>query len=414
MIDQVIASTNVEPRPYQRKIVEKTVSMFNGTYINGAGKTEANAKPGMVESPTGSGKTVIGHLIAKVLQAQNPDLCVCWVAMRRNLLTQAHGENTKHGINVEDIHYTSMFDNHPDEVVKARKDGRDVLMVVDEAQHDSATSMAHLHNLIKPKYILGLTATPFRTDRIKLCFDKVVKDAGIHQLIQDGYLSQFDHYTIPRWDVDTVADFYSREPERWGKSIFYFLNTGDCSALERVLQSRKAEILNRLRAHRPDLPLGDKVCEVVLGSSREQDRERQLSNFREGRVPCLINCMVLTEGFDDPTLESAFVRDSGKGPTMQMAGRAFRQHPKWKNEQDKAFRNKKVVQSRNTKWPIIKTAMADQQVMWRGSQWYSLTVNPHLAKINSNTRAAIARSEVTMPKFITKRTEKKAVVLNRG
>jgi hypothetical protein len=51
------------------------------------------------------------------------------------------------------------------------------LLVVDEAEHDAASSMAHLHNVIHTKWILGLTATPFRTDQVKLCFVKVVKPA---------------------------------------------------------------------------------------------------------------------------------------------------------------------------------------------------------------------------------------------
>ena len=45
------------------------------------------------------------------------------------------------------------------------------LLVVDEAQHDAAQSMAVLHQRIRPRFILGLSATPFRADRVKLCFD---------------------------------------------------------------------------------------------------------------------------------------------------------------------------------------------------------------------------------------------------
>ena len=51
----------------------------------------------------------------------------------------------------------SMFDKNPPADVD--------LLVVDECQHDAADSMAHIHNVVKPKMILGLTATPFRSDR---------------------------------------------------------------------------------------------------------------------------------------------------------------------------------------------------------------------------------------------------------
>ncbi len=378
MIDRVISGTKVEPRPYQRRIVEKTVDMFGGRYIRLDGATEPAAKSVMIESPTGSGKTVMGLLACKVLQEEYPGLVVCWVAMRRNLLAQAAAENVTKGINVKDIHFVSMFDDHPDELVKAKEEGRQILMVIDEAQHDAASSMAHLHNLILPQRILGLTATPFRTDRMKLCFEKVIKDAGIHQLIQDGYLSKFDHYTIPDWNVKTVADRYCADPQRWGKSIFYFVNLEECFQLHNELQSRGV------------------VSDVVTGSS---NREEQLERFRNGDTPCLINCMVLTEGFDEPSIKTAWVRDSGKGCTMQMGGRAFRLH------RDLPVKN--IVQSKNTRWPFMKTAMPVMQYIWQNEEWESLQVNPRLNEINMMARRAIATTIVEMPKFILDRQKKK-------
>jgi superfamily II DNA or RNA helicase len=251
-------------------------------------------------------------------------------------------------------------------------------VLVHNCQHDAASSMAHLHNVIDPAMVLGLTATPFRTDRMKLCFDKVIKDAGIHQLIQDGYLSKFDHYTIPKWDPQTVANFYYAEPEKWGKSIFYFVNLEQCFKLQQIFRE-----------------LGV-VSEVVTGDS---DVDQQLVRFRTGEIQCLINCMKLTEGFDEPSLKTAWVRDSGKGPTMQMGGRAFRKHP------DLPVKN--IVQSADTHWPFIKTAMPRLQYLWQSNTWASLQVNPFIEEITQQARMAIATVEVSLPKFLTDRLQKK-------
>jgi superfamily II DNA or RNA helicase len=225
-VADVIAGTKIEARPYQRRIVTKAIDMFQGRYENGAGEVESNARSILIESPTGSGKTVMAFMAAKAFQVEIPELVVGWVAMRRNLLAQAERENVEKGINVKNLHMVSMFDGEPKELLKASEAGLPTLMVVDEAQHDAASSMAHLHNVIKPTFILGLSATPFRQDNVKLCFDKVIKDAGIHQLIQEGYLSQYDSYSIPDWSVETVVETYLREPKRWGKSIFYFCEFG--------------------------------------------------------------------------------------------------------------------------------------------------------------------------------------------
>lgn len=378
LVDNVIASTGIQPRPYQKRIVGKAHAIFSGTFKNAQGEVEPPAKSVIIESPTGSGKTVMALTTCKVLQADEPNLVIGWVAMRRNLLAQAAEENTRKGINVQNIHFVSMFDRRPDALLKARSEGKKVLLVVDEAQHDAASSMSHLHNIIDPAMILGMTATPFRTDRMKLCFDKVIKDAGIHTLIQDGYLSKFNHFTIDTWNPETVARHYLAEVDRWGKSIFYFKNLEQCFELNRILSD--AGIRN----------------EVVTG---ETDWEDQLERFKDGSVPCLINCMKLTEGFDEPSLQTAWVRDSGKGCTMQMGGRAFRLH------QDLPVKN--VVQSKNTRWPFIKTAMPEYQYLWQNDTWLSLKINPKLEQINLNARIAICSIPVSLPKFITDKAKKR-------
>lgn len=379
-LEAIVAETNAQPREYQARIITKTVQNFMGTYRNGAGELENAVKSVLVESPTGSGKTVIGHLAAKLLQSIHPDLTVAWVAMRRNLLHQAKREHERMAFGIKDMFYVSMFDKYPEELLETRE-GKPLLLVCDEGHHDAASSMAHLHNILDPEYILGLTATPFRTDKLKLCFSRVIKDAGIHQLICDGFLSKYHHYTIPKWDISSLTDFYCADQQRWGKSIFYFLTTNEGMAMNAALRERGV------------------ASEFVSGDSSESFREEQLAAFRNGSLQVLVNCMILTEGFDDPSLQTVWVRDSSRGPTMQMAGRVFRKH------EGVEFKN--VVQSKLTHWPMVKTAMPAQQFLWENDMWQSLTVNPHIEKISLNSRVAVAQLDVKLPKFITARKTKR-------
>src|SRR4051812_10489607 len=177
-IDALIAGMDVQPRPYQLRIVRRAVDLF----------VHQGLRSVLIDSPTGSGKTVMALLVARAMQ-EHLGVRVGWVAMRRYLLAQAREENDRCRLGVDAV-YVSMFDRDP-------PSGLD-LLVVDEAQHDAAQSMALLHQRVRPRFILGLSATPFRADRVKLCFDSVLKDAGIASLIQDGYLSPYHHYTIPR------------------------------------------------------------------------------------------------------------------------------------------------------------------------------------------------------------------------
>ena len=85
----LIAQTAVQPRPYQQRIVGKAVGLF----------ADAGLRSVLIESPTGSGKTVMGLLVARALQ-ERLGIRVGWVAMRRYLLDQARAENDSRRIGV--------------------------------------------------------------------------------------------------------------------------------------------------------------------------------------------------------------------------------------------------------------------------------------------------------------------------
>lgn len=356
-LDSILQGSRVEARDYQRKIVLRTWK-----------ELASGVRSILIHSPTGSGKTVMGLLACRGLEL-NEKLRIGWVAMRRNLLAQAHKENELKKLGVNLVTF-SMFDRNPPTELD--------VIVVDEAQHDCCNSMMAIHGVIKPKYIIGLSATPFRADKLKLCFDKVVRDAGIHQLIQDGYLSQYHHYTLPSFCPEQVADAYVLDPSRWGKSVMYFHKISDCRiAAQRLLKHGV-------------------VAEVVTGSS---DRERQLEAFAAGEIQVLVNSQVLVEGMDEPTIKTVFVRPSGCSSTIQMAGRVFRKLP------EHAY--KQVVQCRDTRWPITRSAQAAVQYCWTDGQWRSLQANEELVSISQKTVLALASIQVSLPEFIGKPKRKR-------
>jgi len=356
----LLAGTSVESRAYQLRMLSQVMHMFRGTYRDRAGELEPVAQSVLIESPTGSGKTVIGLAVARQFQREF-GFSVGWVAMRRNLLAQAQEENRRWGFDV-DLVTISMFDKAPPPVD---------MLIVDEAQHDAAMSMANLHCTLRPKKVLGLTATPFRTDRIKLCFDKVIRDVGIHQLIQDGYLSRYHHFTIPVYSPATVAELLIQAPEHWGKSLVFFHRQEQCRDCWQTLAAAGVP------------------AEVVTAQTA---RERQLADFAADRIRVLINMSILTEGFDCPSLKTVFCRPSGRGCTIQMAGRVFRKHAD--------LPHKQIVQCKATRHPFIRTATAEEQYVWADGQWRALTVNRQITAISDRTRQMIARAEVSLPKLV--------------
>lgn len=357
-IDDLMPTLSIEPRPYQSRVVNRTLQHF------------LDKLPSvLIESPTGSGKTNMALLVCKLLQLRT-GMSIGWVAMRRNLLKQAEQENRDKGFNC-DINFISMFENEP-----AKVD----LLVVDEAQHDATKSMSHIHNYIKPQFILGLSATPFRADRAKLCFAKVVTDAGLRLLIKEGWLAPFHHHTIPQWTPESVCDQYISDPQKWGKSIMFFRTLNQChEASERLDEA------------------GIKH-ELVTGDS---DRDTQLEAFERDDCDVLVNCMVLTEGFDCPSLRTAFVRPASKGVTMQMAGRAFRKFP--------GIPFKNIVQSRDTKWPFTKSADPLYQFILDKGEWRGLQCNNNADIVRNNVMQLLIKADVQLPDMLKQKKPKRNI-----
>ena len=259
-------------RPYQGRIVEQVVDAL-------AGPDDLHSV--LVESPTGSGKTVMGLAAAAELARRGTIKSVAWIAMRRTLLAQAVAENKRWNFGL-DLRPVSMFDADPP---------RCDLAIIDEAQHDAALSMANLYGKMKAKKLIGLSATPFRSDRFRLCFQKSIRDAGIHRLIADGYLSEYEHFTLESWDPAGVAGAYLREADRWGQSLIFFRTRVECEACLSALEK------------------GGVAAEVVTADS---DRERQIADFEAGALQVLVNMSVLGEGFDCPSLRDGLVSPRGQ------------------------------------------------------------------------------------------------------
>lgn len=252
-------------------------------------------------------------------------------------------------------------------------------VLVHNCQHDASQSCAILHQIIRPKIIIGLTATPYRTDRAQLCFQKVIRDAGIRQLIREGYLAQFNQWVIDKqWTPENVASTYLNDPNKWGKSVIYFLTINEAAQCDEILRSHGIS------------------SALITGQT---EREDLLERFSTGEIQVLCNVAVLTEGFDEPTIKTVFVRPGSKGPTVQMAGRALRKHPE--------IPIVNIVQNNETHYPFTKHARAHLQYMIEMDQWLSVD-SRNLDEIFKNQIEKITNIKIVMPEFLKKQQSKRS------
>ena len=190
--------------------------------------------------------------------------------------------------------------------------------------------------------LLGVTATPDRTDKESLdaIFDEVVYRISIADLIPD-YLSDFRCITrdagIDISHVRSTAGDLSQD--QLGQAIE---DGGLLEALPDVinesLNDRKhiliflPTVAASIEATRI-LNEADITTGCVLGITPPDERKQTLKDFQDGKIRVLINCMVLTEGFDCPCIDALVVARPTKSGLLiqQMVGRGLRKAPEKKD-----------------------------------------------------------------------------------
>lgn len=164
----------------------------------------------MVVMATGLGKTFLAALFAKRFKR------ILFIAHRQEILKQAkesfelvlqkrggllYGfeKDIKHDMIFASI-FTLSIQEHLHEFERDHFD----LIVVDEFHHAAAKSYERVMNYFEPEFLIGLTATPERTDGkdvFALCDGNVAYEINFIQAIQRGWLSPFTYYGI-KDDID--------------------------------------------------------------------------------------------------------------------------------------------------------------------------------------------------------------------
>ena len=234
----------------------------------------------------------------------------------------------------DNIRPVSLFEKTPPEAD---------LVVLDEAHHEATQSCVLLYEKMKSDFVLGLSATPLRTDRMKLSFQETVTTCSIDRLIREGFLSPFHSYLLPHYGPQIVGECYMNAPEKWGKTLAFFPTVLECCQFQKILAEYGVP------------------CEVVTS---ESDKDRQLEDFVAGKVRVIANVSMLTEGFDQPDVQTIFARDASRLPTIQMCGRGLRR------AEGKTHCN--VVQSAKTSYLFERVTPAQRRFRLMNGQWMAL------------------------------------------
>jgi len=207
-------------------------------------------------------------------------------------------------------------------------------IIIDEAHHAITDGYRRILDYFDHAKVLGVTATPDRGDMRNLgeVFDSLAFEYKLTDAIKEGYLCRIMAQTIPlKLDISTVG-----------------FTSGDYSlgqlgtALDPYLEQIAAEMAQRCKGRKTVvfLPLiktsqkfrdllnthGFRAAEV---NGQSDDRRELLADFDAGKYNVLCNSMLLTEGWDCPSVDCVVVLRPTKVRSLysQMVGRGTRLSP---------------------------------------------------------------------------------------
>ena len=325
----------MELRPYQQEAKDSIFTEWG----NGIQKT-------LLVLPTGCGKTIV---FAKVTEecVRNGDR-VLILAHRGELLDQASDKIAKAtGLGcatekAEESCLGSWFRIVVGSVQSMMREKRlsrfpkdyfDTI-IIDEAHHCISDSYQRVLQHFPQSKVLGVTATPDRGDMKNLgtVFESLAYEYTLPKAIKEGYLSPIKAVTIPlKVDLTGVGmqsgDFKAGD---LGTALDPYLHE-IAEEMRKYCQDRKTVVFLPLvktsQKFRDILNENGFRAAEVNGDS--QDRAQILEDFEAGRYNVLCNSMLLTEGWDCPSVDCIVVLRPTKVRSLycQMVGRGTRLSP---------------------------------------------------------------------------------------
>lgn len=213
------------------------------------------------------------------------------------------------------------------------------LIITDECHHAAAPSYRKIYAAFPDALQLGVTATMARGDRVGLgsTWDDVVFQRSILWMIAKGYLTDVRTKRVDLKELDMAAVGVSRGDWQAGSLGEALMEAEADKAIARAYKEHAGD--RQGIVFTPTVETAWAACEalnrayvkscVISGETDRADRTRIYERYRKGELQVLVNCMVLTEGFDMPQAEVAVIaRPTQSAPLYtQMVGRVLRPYP---------------------------------------------------------------------------------------
>lgn len=278
------------PFPYQQKLIDQARQSFADGHHSV-----------LIQSPAGSGKSIIIAEIARLAIEKGGH--VMFTVHRKELIEQIKDTFTKDDIDL--THTTIMtvrkIANRLDKLPKPS------LIITDESHHSLAKTYRKIYDFYQNVPRLGFTATPWRLSGKGLhdVYDDMIEGPSVQWLIDHHYLAPFDEYGFPAntemLKKSSTGDYTNKSMDDFASHIIY----GDIiKNWQDKAQGRKTIIYCHAVWFSQEVAQAFNDAGIPAAhadaKTSEKDRERIMTDFRNGKIRVLCNVDLVSEGFNVP------------------------------------------------------------------------------------------------------------------
>ena len=342
--DSIITSFKLQPYPFQRQILERLKVERGKGYPNN-----------LIAAATGTGKTIMAAFDYRHLKEELSRARLLFVAHRNEILEQsrntfrhvlrdgAFGELWVGGKQPKqwDHVFASIQSITANDVNTLDAEQFDVV-IVDEFHHAAATSYETLINHIKPTHLLGLTATPERTDGLdilKWFGGKLSIELRLWDALEQGLLSPFHYFGIhdgtdlskiawrrgAGYDIKELTNLYTGDDLRASKVIQAVVDKiGEPKGMQALGFCVSIEHANFMAERFQQAGIS---ALAVTSKTNTTNRRQALDELRNGKHNILFTVDLFNEGVDIPSVDVVLMLRPTESATifLQQLGRGLRQ-----------------------------------------------------------------------------------------
>jgi superfamily II DNA or RNA helicase/HKD family nuclease len=334
---------DVHPYPFQRQILEKLkLDRSRGFYKN------------LVVAATGTGKTIISAFDYQNVASELSRPRLLFIAHRKEILEQSLRtfrfvlKEPSFGELLVDGKRPSMWEHvfasiqsFASETLSSLPPDFFDVVIVDEFHHAAASSYVRVLDYLKPKYMLGLTATPERADGMDIRHwfgGRVSSELRLWDALEQELLVPFAYYGIHdntdlsgvKWqrgtgyDIGELTSMYTGN-DLWVNMVLneVYRKIGDVHSMRALgfcVSVEHADFMAQAFNHHGIQALS------VTSKTLADERHRAVSSLANGELQVLFTVDLFNEGVDIPSVDTVFMMRPTESATifLQQLGRGLR------------------------------------------------------------------------------------------